>query len=679
MKDIYYLDTFTGMAGLRIGVEDSLREHGYNPVCVKSVEIKKHALETIQHLYPDEETVRTDITQLDTADLPHIDGLIGGFPCFPAGVQITTEEGYKDIKGIQVGDTVLTHTNKFQKVLHTMQRETHGMYHLHARGSHHTPVTGEHPYYVRYFSEVMFKLGDPRWVEIKDFIGSEYIGYAINKKRSNPYKLTVKQAKELGHLYTLGFNEAHHYLDELALKNEELKQLIRESIGGILPGFIINLPINLLKPFFTTYLATQNTGRDVVYAQNRDNAYILAQIILKIYKVAYTVTFRGHDWEVDFSADTNTDWYYVDEQVWQRIDRIGYDPHHVETVYNFEVEEDNSYVANNVIVHNCQTFSTAGKQAGFEDTRGTLFYELARIMRDKRPKWCIFENVKGLVKHDGGRTLTVIMRTFHDLGYHVSFQMMDAKDYGLPGSRPRIYIVCTRDTSVELFIPPHERIPFSSIKENLTPDWTDYTKKLLANFTPDELRGRKIGDKKTGPNVIHSWEFGARGEVSQEQIDILEYLVNFQTGPQFNKNGKTIPFDVIYRRFGVSSKELLDDLESKTYIKYNHSNKDASIKGCRLLFGQLSGQFTHIIDENQPLPTLTATDGDRMAVIEGDGLRGITITEALKVLGFPEGYTFPDTVSLTNQYDLLGNTVAPPVVKLVMDEIIKQGGLDEAD
>ena len=66
-----------------------------------------------------------------------------------------------------------------------------------------------------------------------------------------------------------------------------------------------------------------------------------------------------------------------------------------------------------------------------------------------------------------------------------------------------------------------------------------------------------------------------------------------------------------------------------------------------------------------------------MAVIEGNGLRGITITEALKALGFPEGYTFPDTVSLTNQYDLLGNTVAPPVVKLVMDEIIKQGGLDE--
>ena len=566
VKDIYYLDTFTGMAGLRIGVEDSLREHGYNPVCVKSVEIKKHALETIRHLYPDEETVRTDITKLDTSELPHIDGLIGGFPCFTGDTLVLTKQGYKQIKDIQVGDEVLTHKKRYKKVLNVFNQGLKDIVHLTGDGFDTLKVTDNHKFYVRYLDD-SGQLQEPEWLELKHLTTNHYLGFVCDE-----------------------FEQTYQELPELT------------GITSITEGGYTWLPFSDRRP-------------------------IIGQ----------------------------------------------------EIVYDIEVEEDHSFTANNVIAHNCQTFSTAGKQAGFEDTRGTLFYELARIMRDKRPKWCIFENVKGLVKHDGGRTLTVIMRTFHDLGYHVSFQMMDAKDYGLSGSRPRIYIVCTRDTPVELFIPPHDRIPFSAIKENLKPDWTDYTKKLLDNFTPDELRGRKIGDKKTGPNVIHSWEFEARGEVSQEQIELLEYLVNFQTSPQFNKNGKTIPFDVIYKRFGESSRVLLDDLESKTYIKYNHSNKDASIKGCRLLFGQLSGQFTHIIDENQPLPTLTATDADRMAVIEGNGLRGITITEALKALGFPEGYTFPDTVSLTNQYDLLGNTVAPPVVKLVMDEIIKQGGLDETD
>ena len=666
MTNIYFMDTFAGMGGLRIGVETALKEQGYNPVCVKTSEIKSAALTTLATIYPDEEFNYTDITQVKTDDIPKIDGLIGGFPCFPAGEQITTEEGYKDIKDIQVGDMVLTHTNKFQKVLHTMQRETHGMYHLHARGSHHTSVTGEHPYYARYFSEVMFKLGEPRWIEVKDLIGSEYIGYAINKKRSNPYKLTVKQAKELGHLYALDFNEAHHYLDELALKNEELKQLIRVSIGDILPDFIINLPINLLKPFFTTYLAAQNTGRDVVYAQNRDNAYILAQIILKVYKVAYTITCRGHDWEVDFSGDTNTDWYYVDEQVWQRLDRIGYDPHHVETVYNFEVEEDNSYVVNNVIVHNCQTFSYAGKRMGLDDTRGTLFYELARIMKDKQPQWAIFENVKGLLTHDGGQTFETILHTFYSLGYHVSFQVMDAKYYGVANSRPRVFIVCHRDTEIQMRIPVQQTIPFSSIKETLPPEESEYTRKLLAKYTPEYLRGKKVTDKAKSKNIIHTWEFEARGPVNGTQIKIMEHLRDQYIN---GKGSKGSNYEVLASHFG-DIKDDIEDLLTKRYIQYKEKEDEY-----RVLAGELSGHFTRFVDSRKPLPTLVATSLPHMGVVEDTGIRKVSLHEATRALGFPEGYKLPDTISETWAYDLLGNTVAPPVVKLIMDEIIKQSDI----
>lgn len=666
MTDIYFMDTFAGMGGLRIGVETALKEQGYNPICVKTSEIKSAALTTLATIYPDEEFNYTDITKVTTEDIPKIDGLIGGFPCFPAGVQITTEEGYKDIKDIQVGDMVLTHTNKFQKVLHTMQRETHGMYHLHARGSHHTSVTGEHPYYVRYFSEVMFKLGDPRWKEIKDFIGSEYIGYAINKKRSNPYKLTVKQAKNLGHLYTLGFNEAHHYLDELELKNEELKQLIRGSIGGIFPNFIINLPIKLLEPFFTTYLTSQNTGRGVVYAQNRDNAYILAQIILKVYKVAYTITFSGHDWEVDFSTETNTDWYYVDEQVWQRIDRVGYDPHHVETVYNFEVEEDNSYVVNNVIVHNCQTFSYAGKRMGLDDTRGTLFYELARIMKDKQPQWAIFENVKGLLTHDGGQTFETILHTFYSLGYHVSFQVMDAKYYGVANSRPRVFIVCHRDTEIQMRIPVQQTIPFSSIKETLPPEESEYTRKLLAKYTPEYLRGKKVTDKAKSKNIIHTWEFEARGPVNGTQIKIMEHLRDQYIN---GKGSKGSNYEVLASHFG-DIKDDIEDLLTKRYIQYKEKEDEY-----RVLAGELSGHFTRFVDPRKPLPTLVATSLPHMGVVEDTGIRKVSLHEATRALGFPEGYKLPDTISETWAYDLLGNTVAPPVVKLIMDEIIKQSDI----
>lgn len=90
----------------------------------------------------------------------------------------------------------------------------------------------------------------------------------------------------------------------------------------------------------------------------------------------------------------------------------------------------------------CQAFSIAGKRGGFEDTRGTLFFDVARIMKEKRPKAFLLENVKGLTNHRGGETLGVILNTLReDLGYTVHHKVLNAHDYGLAQCRERIYIV----------------------------------------------------------------------------------------------------------------------------------------------------------------------------------------------------------------------------------------------
>jgi len=89
----------------------------------------------------------------------------------------------------------------------------------------------------------------------------------------------------------------------------------------------------------------------------------------------------------------------------------------------------------------CQTFSVAGKRLGFDDTRGTLFYEIARIVADKRPPYLLLENVKGLLSHDEGRTFQTILGVLSDLGYDVQWQVLNSKDFGVPQNRERIYIV----------------------------------------------------------------------------------------------------------------------------------------------------------------------------------------------------------------------------------------------
>jgi DNA (cytosine-5)-methyltransferase 1 len=89
----------------------------------------------------------------------------------------------------------------------------------------------------------------------------------------------------------------------------------------------------------------------------------------------------------------------------------------------------------------CQAFSIAGKQLGFADTRGTLFFDIARILERKRPRHFILENVKNLVSHDKGRTFRTIVQTLDALGYLVEWQVLNSKDFGVPQNRERIIIV----------------------------------------------------------------------------------------------------------------------------------------------------------------------------------------------------------------------------------------------
>ena len=93
----------------------------------------------------------------------------------------------------------------------------------------------------------------------------------------------------------------------------------------------------------------------------------------------------------------------------------------------------------------CQAFSISGKRGGFADTRGTLFFDVARIIKAKHPEMFLLENVKNLVRHDEGRTLSIILQTLCDLGYDVHYQLLRASDFGVPQARERIYFVGFRN------------------------------------------------------------------------------------------------------------------------------------------------------------------------------------------------------------------------------------------
>ena len=89
----------------------------------------------------------------------------------------------------------------------------------------------------------------------------------------------------------------------------------------------------------------------------------------------------------------------------------------------------------------CQAFSIAGKRGGFQDTRGTLFFEIARIIKTKRPKLVFLENVKGLLNHENGQTFSIIIQTISELGYNVQWMVLNSKFFGVPQNRERVFII----------------------------------------------------------------------------------------------------------------------------------------------------------------------------------------------------------------------------------------------
>lgn len=152
----------------------------------------------------------------------------------------------------------------------------------------------------------------------------------------------------------------------------------------------------------------------------------------------------------------------------------------------------------------CQAFSIAGKRGGFEDTRGTLFFDVAEIIKRKKPKAIFLENVKGLRNHNGGRTLSTILNVLrNDLGYFVPEpEIVNARNFGVPQNRERIYIVGFRNdlgiTTFEYPAPTNTNVKFADIKEKSVPATkyylsTQYVQTLINHKERHESKGNGFG------------------------------------------------------------------------------------------------------------------------------------------------------------------------------------------
>lgn len=166
----------------------------------------------------------------------------------------------------------------------------------------------------------------------------------------------------------------------------------------------------------------------------------------------------------------------------------------------------------------CQAFSVSGKQGGFSDTRGTLFFDIARIAAELKPKVIFLENVRNFVRHDSGRTFLTVKNVLTELGYRFFYAILDSSHFGVPQHRPRVYIVCFRDDiNIKNFIfpkPTYQEINLNDILENDI-DTSDYEidrTDIVITGNKKLVSGNLVGGKLLQSVRVGTISKGGQGE-----------------------------------------------------------------------------------------------------------------------------------------------------------------------
>ena len=295
--------------------------------------------------------------------------------------------------------------------------------------------------------------------------------------------------------------------------------------------------------------------------------------------------------------------------------------------------KDLSYVDLLVFGFPCQAFSMAGKRGGFEDTRGTLFYDALRYLKEHKPRYFIAENVKGLLSHDSGKTFQTIidclalttntqmsLMPFDNLGYHIYYKVLNTKDFGIPQNRERIFIVGIRDDADNNFKFPKEINLKNKLKDLLQINVND--KYYLSDKMIEGFKNHKNKHKEKGNG--------------------------------FQWNPKDLEKDNIANCLRANAALCPTDNTIITHSLYPRSSK--TNKGGTGHLSKTDGT-TYCLDT-----------GNAQAIEKNNKIRRLTPIECERLQGFPDNHT--KGVSDTQRYRQCGNTITVNVIEAILKNLL---------
>ena len=454
--------------------------------------LKQRQKEILKEEYRNGEWYANDIRRVYAGDIPKADCWCFGFPCFVRGTYILTEKGYIPIENVSVGDRVLTHKGRWKAVTSVMQRDNARIWNVNGFGILPTGTTAEHPYYVTrvsepiefkpvkglndsYYSTMVLPDEEPNkyskeiWWIIGRYIADGWrvrrqdrprggrIVFAVSDKKREEFEHRLSEANLHGTYTEERTCGKYHVCDNQLY--EYLGIFGEYAYGKRIPREALCLPREKAEYFYNGYMSGDGRN-DKEEATSTSAAVILGMCIIaqRLGKPVPAVYYTKRDSKCTIEGreckqrDTYTfrisnksvKGYYRGRYVCRKLYRPT-ESDQYETVYNLSVEEDESYIANGAIVHNCQDISVAGKQLGFQGNRSSLFfrvmYLIGQLEEENRPTYLFIENVKNLLSVNGGWDFARLLIEMEQGGYDAEWQVLNSKDFGVPQNRERCFII----------------------------------------------------------------------------------------------------------------------------------------------------------------------------------------------------------------------------------------------
>jgi DNA (cytosine-5)-methyltransferase 1 len=292
----------------------------------------------------------------------------------------------------------------------------------------------------------------------------------------------------------------------------------------------------------------------------------------------------------------------------------------------------------------CQSFSMVGKRGGLEDTRGTLFYDFARVVSECKPKVFIFENVRGLLNHDNGKTWIVIQKTLQGLGYTINSKTLNSRDYGIPQNRERIFVVGFKKNQPSFVFPMP--IPLRHTMQDFLQDFTE---------SKYYLRTKGVKFVTSSKNRLKRYT-QISGEIALCQ----------KANQQFNWHGDFI-FEGLEK--GIDNDEFVfevKDIEEKYFLSQK-------VKKYVLAGGTKTFKTSTKTDLEVARPLLQSMHKmhragvDNYVTYKRGKIRKLTPRECLRLMGFRDSFVIP--VSDTQMYRQAGNSIVVDVLIALVKQI----------